>query len=442
MTPEQLRASILQYAMQGKLTEQCAEDGSVDDLLAQIAAEKEQLILDKKIKRDKELPPISEDEVPFQIPANWKWVRIGRVFQIGSSSRVQQSEWASSGIPFYRAREIVSLANNTEIKNPLYISKETFAEKNKKSPAANSGDVMITGVGTLGTAWIVPDNTEFYYKDASVLKISGVPQIKSEYLLRFIQSPGFMDQVLSSSAGTAVGTLTIKSLNNLLIPVPPLAEQERIVTVLSQVLNDISRFEAISRRLDMLNDGITDSLKKAAIYRLLTGSADISQGDLELPEGWKLNKIGDHVNFGTTVVQASDLPEDGWLLDLEDVQKRTGKILTKKTVKQGVAKSSKNKFQAGQVLYSKLRPYLKKVLVAPAEGFATSEMLTLSPNETLSAHFLRYWLTSPYIDGLVNAATYGTKMPRANIKILKNLPIVIPPIKQQIHIVNQIESII
>ena len=117
MTPQQLRNSILQMAIEGKLTEQRAEDGNASDLLKEIKAEKAKLIAEKKIKKEKPLPEISEDEIPFEIPDNWVWTRLGDIAEVKSSKRVYESDYVSEGIPFFRSKEIGELSRNTEIDN-------------------------------------------------------------------------------------------------------------------------------------------------------------------------------------------------------------------------------------------------------------------------------------------------------------------------------------
>lgn len=183
MTPEQLRASILQYAIQGKLVEQRPEEGTGEELYQQIQAEKQRLIQEKKIKKEKPLVEISEDEIPFDIPESWKWVRWGEVINIVSARRVHQSDWKSEGIPFYRAREIVKLAENGFVDNELFISEELFEELSK-SGVPHSGDLMVTAVGTLGKTYIVRPEDHFYYKDASVICFENFGHILPEYLMR------------------------------------------------------------------------------------------------------------------------------------------------------------------------------------------------------------------------------------------------------------------
>ena len=235
MTPEQLRASILQYAIQGKLVEQRPEEGTGEELYQQIQAEKQRLIQEKKIKKEKPLVEISEDEIPFDIPESWKWVRWGEVINIVSARRVHQSDWKSEGIPFYRAREIVKLAENGFVDNELFISEELFEELSK-SGVPHSGDLMVTAVGTLGKTYIVRPEDHFYYKDASVICFENFGHILPEYLKYLMASELMRKQIKSNSGGTTVSTLTMVRMAEYILPFPPLAEQKRIVAKIEELL--------------------------------------------------------------------------------------------------------------------------------------------------------------------------------------------------------------
>ncbi len=166
-----LRSRILDLAIQGKLTEQLESDGTAHELYQQIQEEKQKLIKEGKIK--KALPPISPDEIHFEIPQNWMWVRLGEIVNIVSARRVHQSDWKKEGIPFYRAREIAKLAEDGYVDNDLFISEELY-EEFSKSDIPHAGDLMISAVGTLGKAYIVKEKDKFYYKDASVLCIENI----------------------------------------------------------------------------------------------------------------------------------------------------------------------------------------------------------------------------------------------------------------------------
>ncbi len=117
MNAQDLKNSILQLAIQGKLVEQREEEGTAKELIEKIQAEKKQLIKEGKIKKQKKLPEIKEDEIPFDIPDSWEWVRFGEVVSIVSARRVHQSDWRKSGVPFYRAREIGKLADQGYVDN-------------------------------------------------------------------------------------------------------------------------------------------------------------------------------------------------------------------------------------------------------------------------------------------------------------------------------------
>lgn len=233
--PGDMKASLLQAAIQGKLTKQLESDGDAETLYADIQKEKQRLIKEGKIKKEKPLPEITEDDILFDIPENWKWVRFGEVVNIVSARRVHQSDWKTSGIPFYRAREIAKLAIDGHVDNDLFISKELYS-KFSVSGVPLPGDLMVTAVGTLGKTYIVQPSDVFYYKDASVICLENRFGIDSQYLKYIMESDMLWQQISSNSAGTTVATLTMERMINYVIPLPPLAEQKRIVEKLDQLL--------------------------------------------------------------------------------------------------------------------------------------------------------------------------------------------------------------
>ncbi len=233
--PVDMQKSILQMAIQGKLVEQRPEEGTGEELYRRIQTEKQALIKPGKIKKEKPLPEITEDEIPFEIPSTWKWVHWGEVINIVSARRVHQSDWKSEGIPFYRAREIAKLAENGYVENELFISQELFDEFSK-SGVPQPGDLMVTAVGTLGKTYIVKQNDHFYYKDASVICFENYGHILPEYLKYVMQSEMMNNQIRSNSSGTTVATLTMVRMVEYFLPLPPLAEQKRIVARLEELL--------------------------------------------------------------------------------------------------------------------------------------------------------------------------------------------------------------
>ncbi len=270
MTPQQLRNSILQMAIEGKLTEQRAEDGNASDLLKEIKAEKAKLIAEKKIKKEKPLPEISEDEIPLEIPDNWVWTRLGDIAEVKSSKRVYESDYVSEGIPFFRSKEIGELSRNTEIDNTLFITKNKYSEFQEKYGVPQKNDILITSVGSIGNIWI-SDGREFYYKDGNVTQVSSSKYFSSEYIKLFFESSLFTLQSNSSISGTAYNALTIIKLKNIFLPLPPLAEQKRIVARLEEILPQVDEYEKAYNELQELNKKFPDNLKNSLLQMAIEG---------------------------------------------------------------------------------------------------------------------------------------------------------------------------
>lgn len=241
--PERLKKSVLQEAIEGRLVPQDPNDEPASALLAKIREEKKQLVKEGKLKKkDLEENPISEDEIPFEIPDSWEWVRIKTIFDVCSARRVHEKDWRSSGIPFYRAREIGKLADNGFVDNDLFIDQELY-DVFSKSGVPKEGDLMITAVGTLGKVYIVKKEEVFYYKDGSVLCMENKWKINPLYAKYVIESPVFINQYIGESQGTTVATLTMVRVNQYLFPLPPLAEQKRIVAKIEEVFKEIDKLK-------------------------------------------------------------------------------------------------------------------------------------------------------------------------------------------------------
>lgn len=227
---------MLDLAIHGKLVKQDPNDEPVSVLLEKIKAEKEQLLKENKTKKSKKLPPVVEEEKPFCLPDSWKWVILGCIFDITSSKRVMKSEWQKEGIPFYRAREIVSIKNNRPLKDPIFISKTTYYQKIKASGKPKVGDVLLTGVGTLGVPYIVSSKKAFYFKDGNIIWLRNLYDLSASFISLYVQSP-YMLRIINDGRGTTVGTLTITRAKKLLVPLPPVSEQRRIVAEVKKVFS-------------------------------------------------------------------------------------------------------------------------------------------------------------------------------------------------------------
>ncbi|WP_064485019.1 restriction endonuclease subunit S [Xanthomonas arboricola] len=170
--------------------------------------------------------------------------------------------------------------------------------------------------------------------------------------------------------------------------------------------------------------------------------ADINANGVpfEIPVTWEWARLGEITNFGITV-KKEEIPEDAWVLDLEDIEKDTSKLLQKACLKERNSLSDKNSFTKGDVLYGKLRPYLNKVLVADEDGFCTTEILPFRCYGPFVAHYFMGALKSPYFLGYVNARSYGMKMPRLGTEDGRQAFFPLPPLAEQHRIVAKVDEL-
>ena len=161
-----------------------------------------------------------------------------------------------------------------------------------------------------------------------------------------------------------------------------------------------------------------------------------------IPKHWKWMKLGEISSYGdaATKIMAIDVTDNTWILELEDIE-AGGRLLVKKRADSRKSIGEKTVFKKGQVLYSKLRPYLKKVLVADENGISTPELISFDLYADINANYIKYCLTNSYVDRVINKRSYGIKMPRVDAGFMVNLPIPVPPIQEQDRIVKLVENI-
>jgi len=271
LNAQDLKNSILQLAVQGKLVEQRAEEGTARELLEQIKLEKDQLIKDKKIRKSKPLPEITEDEIPFEIPESWEWVRVNDIFNVKSAMRIHQTDWQSSGIPFFRGRELVQLIKTGNVDFDIYISKELYEKNKEKGGVPRKNDILVTAVGTIGKSYIVKGTKPFYYKDAYILCFENIVNIYPEYIKYCLDSPYMQNEIHRDSMATTVAQLTIIKAKEMLVPFPPLEEQHRIAAKIEEILPYIDQYDKAYTKLEIFNKKFPEDMKKSILQMAMQG---------------------------------------------------------------------------------------------------------------------------------------------------------------------------
>lgn len=233
-------------------------------------------------------------------------------------------------------------------------------------------------------------------------------------------------------------------LNKAQIPLPPLEEQKAIVKRLEELLALEKEIAADSAALDELASAARRKILDLAIRGRLTASwREELEWEGELPSGWKMVKLGEVCDYGKTVsVDPKNLKPDSWVLDLEDIERDTGRLLARVSAKDRKSSSTKHSFVKGTLLYSKLRTYLNKVLIAPEDGCCTSEILPLVFNESVIPEYARIVLMSPMFLEYTAMCCYGVKMPRLGTSDGRKAPFPLPPLEEQKAIVAKIEELL
>ncbi len=477
MLADKLRKSVLQSAIQGKLTEQLATDDKVEDLLQAIKEEKELLIKEKKIKKQKTLPEITEEEIPFEIPENWKWVRLGEIVLINPRNKIDD-DIEVSFIPMnlieagyknkycYEKRLWKNVKSSfTHIKKgDLGIAKITPCFQNRKSAIF---DDLINEYGA-GTTEI-----------NIIRKI--IKNFSMKYLLWFVKTEYFINGGVKSFTGTAGQQRINKDyLKMVLIPLPPLAEQKRIVEKLDNVLANIDELKSSEEKLSILQKNFPDKLKKSILQSAIQGKLteqlatddnveDLLQAIKEekeclikekkikkqkplpeiteeeipfaIPENWKWVRLGEITDYGIgKSVKYDSIPVDSLIIELEDIEKNTFKLLNKN--RKRTPKSSKNEFQKGDILFGKLRPYLKKTILIDEDGFCSTEIVPISSFNKINQKYLMMVLVSPKINEFINNLTYGMDMPRLGTTDARLLLVPLPPLAEQKRIVEKLDKLL
>ena len=177
-------------------------------------------------------------------PKGLEITTIDQLFSVGSSKRVFQKDWKSSGVPFYRAREIVKLSEQGFVDNELFITEEMYQEYAARYGVPQPGDIMVTGVGTLGICYLVQPKDRFYYKDGNTLCFHSLGRIDSRFVVECYKMPFIREQIEANAGGSTVGTYTIETASKTRIFNPPIEEQQEFVAFVRQ--SDKSKFAALS----------------------------------------------------------------------------------------------------------------------------------------------------------------------------------------------------
>ena len=491
MDTKALRQKILDLAIRGKLVPQDPNDEPAKVLLERIREQKQQMLKEGKLKKkdikndtiifkgedslhyekfqDGTVKCI-EDEIPFEVPEGWAWARLRDICMM-SAGKSKSSDQIKSD-PFQGSYPCFG-GNGVRGYVDEYNQDGIFSIVGRQGALCGNINIAIG---------------KFYATEHAVVTtlFAGIDFKWSNYILEALQLNNY-------ATGAAQPGLSVANILNVFVPVPPTQEQDRIGNNVDKSLKFIEALEqekidlqkiiiaAKTKILDLAIRGklvpqdpndkpasvlleriraekeelikqgkIKRDRKESVIFKgddnsyyLRTGRVEESLEDWrfdDLPETWKICCLGELCDYGDCInVNTEDIAEDAWILDLEDIEKDTGTVLKKVTNDQRNSVSTKHKFHSGQVLYSKLRPYLNKVVLSDADGYCTSEILPLEFKNCVLPEYARYYLMSGTFIAYANHCSYGVKMPRLGTTDGKKAIFSLPPLSEQKRIVETID---
>ena len=288
MTAEQLKSSILQLAMQGKLVEQRPEEGTGEELFKKILVEKKKLIKEGKIKKQKDLLPITEESAPFEIPETWKWTNLGEIIDYRMGKTPPRAETVYWGKDFFwvSIADMVDGKIITETKEK--ISHKAFVERfnNQISP---KGTLIMSFKLTVGRVSILGMDAVHNEAIISIFPFINTDDVLRDYLKTMLP---FLSVYGESKKAIKGFTLNSTSLNNIPVPLPPLAEQKRIVAKIEAMMPFVEQYAAASTKLNTLNASFPEMMKKSILQEAVQGKL-VPQDPNDEPASLLLKKIAE-----------------------------------------------------------------------------------------------------------------------------------------------------
>ena len=513
MDTKALRQKVLDLAIRGKLVPQNPNDEPASVLLERIRQQKRQMVKDgklkaKDIKNDTTIfvgednlhyekfadgsVKCIEDEIPFELPDGWAWSKVGPLCEyITSGSRGWAQYYSDTGSLFLRMGNLSRDSFELRMDNLQRVDLPDNAEGVRTRVTEN--DLLFSITAEIGMLGLIPADFEEAYINQHVGLIRFLKEAQAKYFPYILMSDFCRNQYYTTQSGMK-NSFRLDNIQNILTPVPPLAEQIRIAEKLSCIWAQIQQIDSESatardiiilakakildlairgqlvpqdpsdepasvllehiraEKEELIRQGkIKRDKKESVIFRGEDNSYYLRSGELTesledwafegLPDSWSVCCLGELCDYGNCInVDTVDIAESAWMLDLEDIEKDSGVVLQKVRKAERNAASTKHWFHKGQVLYSKLRPYLNKVVLADEDGYCTSEILPLEFERNIIPQYARYYLMSPTFLRYANKCSYGVKMPRLGAADGTKAIIPVPPLEEQKRIVIAIEQ--
>ena len=482
MTPEQLKASILQYAIQGKLVEQRVEEGTGEELYQQIQAKKQRLIQEKKIKKEKPLAEISEDEIPFEIPESWKWVRVGEIFAHNTGKAMNSS--AKKVDKPGRIKRFITTSNLYWNSFDFSSVKEMFfSDDELERCTVTKGDLLMCEGGAYygRTAIWNYDYDICFQNHVHRLRPYKAIELRFFYnLFYFYKSMNMMN-----AKGTAMPGLSSQTLHQMVVPLPSLAEQKRIVAKIEELLPLVDRYAAAYEKLEQFNAKFPEDMKKSILQYAIQGKlaeqraeegtgeelyqqiqtekqhliaekkikkekplAEISEDEIpfDIPESWKWVRWG-NLSFSIQYGYNAPAKQAGRIkmVRISDIQ--NGKVIWDSVPFCDIRDEDLSTYLLAEndILFARTggtvgKSYIVKEI--PEEAIYAGYLIRTRYSDMLCPEYLYYFMQTHLYWIQLRNGTIATAQPNCNGQTLSKMILPLPPLAEQKRIVAKIEELL
>ena len=486
MNAQQLKNAILQEAIEGRLVPQDPNDEPASALLARIRKEKEQLVKAGKLKKkDLEVKPISEDEIPFEIPESWEWVRLKDLVTLitkGSSPSWQGVKYVDKGILFITSENVRE--GFLELSSPKYLE-DKFNNLQSRS-ILKKGDLLTNIVGaSIGRTAEFNLNLDNCNINQAVAIIRLLDKSLNSYFLKVLNSTFIIVQMFGKTVETARPNISLSSVENLIVPLPPLAEQHRIVAKIEELLPKVEEYGKAQDALNKLNAELPERLKKSILQEAIEGrlvpqdpndepasvllakirkekeqlvkEGKLKKKDLietpitddeipfEIPDSWEWVKLGtiskllggfafkshEYTNDGSRVVRISDVSEEGFV-NKSIVRHPYDNSLAQYVICSNDILMAMTGGTVGKSLFVKKLPEKKMLL---------NQRVAIIRCNGVLVDYINYVIKSDSIQSVISDSKNSTN-DNISMADIYNFMIPLPPLAEQYHIVEKLEQLL
>lgn len=488
MTAQQLKNAILQEAIQGRLVPQDPNDEPASVLLDRIRKEKQQLVKEGKLKKkDLEEKPISEEEIPFEIPESWEWVRLKDISACITDGDHMPPPQITSGIPFLVISNVIS--GTLDFTKTRFVPNDYF-DKLPNERKAKKGDVLFTVTGSYGKAVLVSTERTFCFQRHIALVR---PLCYSPYILNALNSPYIKGVCDDKATGMAQKTVGLETLRSLVVPLPPLAEQQRIVAKIEELLPKVDEYGKAQEKLNKLNEELPERLKKSILQEAIEGrlvpqdpndepasvllakireekkqlvkEGKLKKKDLEetpiseeeipfsIPDSWEWCRLGSVCDY----LHRGKSPKYGIQKELPIIAQKCNqwdKIYTDRCLFSDTAFIDKytleQYLQVGDVIINSTgggtvgrTGYVDSYVFEEYSHFVVDSHVTVvRGNKLIDSKYIYFFLISPYIQwGLEDRCSGSTNQIELGTSTISNYIFPLPPFAEQKRIVEKIEQL-